>query len=184
MFERFIKNKMCVDIMMWLLNHSTGDYDAAIIAYDIQAFDVSVFSTAIYVLDQLGILDVDNNIEETNLRVIFNEDSVIVQSFRTLKECFDNEAYRNSNACSVLTDFCDSYDNYVNNEETLLSQVNSLSDEYIDTLLDMMENYKDVELSDDPEIAKKEMAVLEEARKLDDAGQLYNFINFINENRK
>lgn len=184
MFERFIKNKMCVDIMMWLLNHSTGDYSAAIIAHDIQVHDIPLFTTAIYVLDQLDIVNIDDNPEETELRIIFNEDSVIVQSFRTLKDCFDNEAYRSSNACAVLTDFVTAYDNNIMNTNILIDELNSISDEYMEEVLNVVKNYDNFELSEDPEIAEKQKVIIQEARKLDEAGQLENFIDFINMNRK
>lgn len=184
MFERFIKNKMCVDIMMWLLNHSTGDYDAAIIAHDIGAYDIAMFTTAIYILDQLDIVNIDDNPNEVNLRIIFNEDSIIVQSFRTLKDCFDNEAYRNSNACSVLSDFVSSYDNYEQTESSLINQIQSFSNEYLDEILNIMKNYKDFELPDDPLLAERQKAIIEEARELDKVGQLENFIEFVNMNRK
>lgn len=183
MFERFIKNDMLVSIMMWLLNHSTGDYDAGIIAYDIGATDIPVFTTAIYILNQLDILSVDENPEETNLRIIFNEDSVIVQSFRTLKEVFDDEAYRNSNVSSVLPDFTSTYNN-IEDENSLIAQIRELSDEYIDSFLDSMKNYKSLELSDDPVLAERQRNIIEEAKRLDEQGQLDNFINFVNTNRK
>lgn len=183
MFERFIKNKICVDIMMWLLNHSTGDYSAAIIAHDIGVYDIPMFTTAIYVLDQLDIVDIDNNPEETELRLLFNDDSVIVQSFKTLRECFDNEAYRNSNACSVLVDFVTAYNNTFE-EDNIINQLNSISDEYINEVLNVVENYDNFEPSDDPDIAERQKSIVEEARRLDEAGQLENFIDFINMNRK
>lgn len=182
MFERFIKNKLCVDIMMWLLNHSVGDYDAAIIAHDVQAIDLAEFTTALYVLDQLEIIDIDNN-DPTCLRVLFNEDSVIVQSFRTLRDCFDNEAYRNSSVCGVLADF---NLNFVGEGGFSTPQFTYFNgdDDFIDLFIDTIENYKDIEISDDPEIAEKQQMIIEQARELDEAGELEQFINFVKLNRK
>lgn len=184
MFERFIKNKMCVDIMMWLLNHSVGDYDAAIIAFDIEAEDIGLFTTALYILDELGIVDTNASLEDgETLRVIFNEESLIVQSFRTLQEVFDNEAYRNSNACGALSDFIKVYDNTVLNQNILKDMISELSDESIDNFIETFRNYETMEFDSNPIIAEKQRELQAEAKRLDEAGELDNFIEFLNQNR-
>lgn len=184
MFERFIKNKMCVDIMMWLLNHSTGDYDAAIIAHDIKAQDLSLFTTGLYILDELDIINTNNDIDDgENLRVIFNEDSLIVQCFRTLQETFDSEAYRNSNACGALSDFVTVYDNQIT-EESIIEMIKEMPDEFVDLFIDMFKNYESIEFDSNPLIAERQKAVQAEARRLDELGELDNFLEFVKVNRK
>jgi len=183
MFERFIKNKMCVDTIMWLLNHSTGDYDAAIIAADIGVQDITKFTTVLFILNELDIIDTNQDTNEYNLRVIFNEESVIVQSFRTLMECFDNEAYRNSNVCGALSDYVN-VDNDLDPELEFIDMLNSLSDEYVDSFLDMFQHYDEIELDKNPILAERQKMIKEEAKRLDDAGQLEAFIEFCNQNRK
>ena len=43
MFDKFMNDNNCMKILLWLINHSTGDYDAAIIAYDCQIMDITLF---------------------------------------------------------------------------------------------------------------------------------------------
>ena len=184
MFERFIKNKMCVDTMMWLLNHSVGDYDAAIIAHDIEAQDLGLFTTALYILDELNVISTNSSVEDgENLRVVFNEDSLIVQSFRTLQETFDNEAYRNSNVCGALSDFVTVYDNQIS-EASVIDMIHDMPSEFVDLFIDMFKNYETIEFDSNPLIAERQRAIQNEARRLDELGQLDNFIEFVNTNRK
>lgn len=185
MFERFIKNKTCVDTIMWLLNHSTGDYDAAIIAADIGVEDIGRFTTVLFILDELDIINTNQDTNEYNLRVIFNEESVIVQSFRTLIECFDNEAYRNSNVCGALSDYINIDSGIdINSEVEFIELLKSMPVEYVDTFLDMFEHYDEIEFDNNPVLAERQKIIKEEAKRLDDAGQLESFIEFCNQNRK
>ena len=165
-------------ILFWLLNHSTGDYDAAIIAYDCKIEDIALFTSYIYIMNELGIVIVDEDSE--NLRVIFNEDSLIVQSFKNLRDCFENEAYRNSNVCAAFV-MLDS-GTFESQRSQMVNLFETLTEEERLDFYNLITNYENFELSDDPEEAIKQKALIQQLKELDESGQLNQFIEYVKRN--
>lgn len=178
MFQKFLQNDICMDILFWLINHSTGDYDAAIIAYDCNITDIPLFTSIIYIMNELGIVNVDESSDA--LRIIFNEDSLIVQSFKNFKESFENEAYRNSNVCGAFITI-DSGEFALQREE-MNNLFDQLSEEERFLFYNMLNDYENYELSDDPDQAKVEKTLLNQLKDLDEKGQLDKFREYVKRN--
>lgn len=178
MFEKFLNNDICRDIFFWLINHSTGDYDAAIIAYDLNILDIHTFTAYIYIFNELGILSVDESSE--TLRVIFNEDSLIVKSFKTLQETFDNEAYRNSSVCAAFVSIESGFLNSA--ESNIMDTVQSLTDKEREDFFRMVEDPYNFELSEDPDVAMVQEALLARIKELEEDGELENLVDYMKRN--
>lgn len=178
MFEKFINNEICRKILFWLMNHNTGDYEAAIIAFDCQIYNIPLFTTYIYIFDELGIVSIDESSE--TLRIIFNEDSLIVQSFKTLRDSFDSEAYRNSNVCAAFVSI-DSGTFDVPGSK-LASYFEDLSEEEKKDFYTLITNYKDFEISDDPERSVVQKSLISQLEELDENGLLDTFIEYVKRN--
>lgn len=178
MFQQFINNEICMKIMFWFLNHSTGDYDAAIIAYDCGIENIPMFTSIIYVMNELGILTVDESSE--TLRVIFNEDSLIVQSFKNLKECFENEAYRNSNVCGAFIAI--NSGQYELQREHMKNLFETLTEEERLDFYNLITDYKNFELSEDPEKAAVERSLIKQLEELDERGELESYVEYVKRN--
>ena len=91
MFEKFMKNENCVKILMWILNHSPSDYEAAIISYDSEVFSPEEFITVTIILNELGIVTVDET-QSDSLRILINDDSdkIEVTSIEQVRELVKN----------------------------------------------------------------------------------------------
>ena len=177
MFKKFLDSDVCRKIFFWLLDHSTGDYDAAIIAYDCKINDITTFTSYLYIFDELDIINVDENSE--TLRIIFNEDSLIVQSFKNLRETFDNEAYRNSKVCGAFVSLDIAGNSF---EQQLLNDFNSLSDEEKEMFWEMINNPEDFQVSEDPELAEAQNNLIQQIKQLEENGTLESFKIYLKRN--
>ena len=165
MFEKFLKNENCVKVLCWILNHSPVDYDAAIISYDSGVISPQDFITVIVILNELGIVIVDES-EKEALRIIINNESEMYQRFKSLKEDFDTMIYKSSDACAAICSL-DRYSIEANlfNEENLR--------EAATTMLSEVESYENL---DGEEIVPEELI---RYKIIDEEGKLDEFKDFL-----
>ena len=133
----------------------------------------------IYIFNELGILTVDESSGD-NLRVIFNEDSLIVQSFQNFKRCFEDEAYRNSNVCGAFV----ALDSGVlkDQENTMINMFDELTAEERLDFYNLIEDYENFELSDDPVLSMAQKSLIAQLKDLDEAGKLDKFRDYVKRN--
>ena len=165
MFEKFFKDENCMKILCWILSHSPGDYDAAIISYDSGVVSPQDFITVIVILNELGIVIVDESQEE-NLRIIINDDSPLYQKLKSLRDEFDEKIYASSDACAAIL----ALDTFSMAKDMFSSE--NLR-EAADTMLSEVETYEN--LSDDEAIPDKFIRY----KVLDDEGNLDEFKDFL-----
>ena len=161
-----MKNENCVKILMWILNHSPSDYEAAIISYDSEVFSPEEFITVTIILNELGIVTVDET-QSDSLRILINDDSELYQKFMELKNMFDERVYKSSDACAA---FC-SLDKFNTDVSALFSKENLK--ETAGTMLSELEEYK--ALSSDDEIPDEYLRY----QVIDKDGQLEEFEEFL-----
>lgn len=160
-----MKNKDCVQVLNWILTHEPGDYDAAIISYDSGIYSPQEFVVISIILNELGIIVVDETQTE-DLRIIINDESPLYKQFKTLREDFDRLAYKSSQACAA---FC-SLDTF---EETHgLFDKKSIK-EAADSMLSEIESYE--ETLDKEEVPEEFIRY----KILDEEGKLTEFKEFL-----
>lgn len=181
MFQELMSDEFFRTILFWLMNHSVGDYDAAIIAYDCGILDVPRFTAYLVLLNELGIIEVDEGVSgEESLRIIFNEDSLLIQSLKNTKNAFEEEFYRNSNACAAYVSL--KSDIFENSIIDMNSFIDTLAEGDIDKFINVIQNYKNMEISDDPFIKMAQEELINKLSQIDEMGRLDELVEMLQGN--
>ena len=139
MFEKFITNPDCMKVVAWLLNHSEGEYAAAILGVECEIADMTTFMAIISILEGVHIIKINDFSED--LTISLDKEQSITQLLMHFREDFNDQAFRSdqvSPALSYLTS--DAVRKIVDGQ--IFEEIGS------EKVIDLFKNYEELDLDD------------------------------------
>ena len=176
MFGKFLTNPDCMKVLNWLCEHSDREYSAAIVGVECdistpEYLDIGKFMAILTILEGVGFIKIVNSLgeEDGDLIIQLDTESSITQLLLHLKDEFNDIAFREEAVSPALAYLTSTKARNIVDSE-LLKAVD------IEDILDVCENYKDLDLED--ENNKK---IFDLCSKLDKDGELDSFVAHLKE---
>ena len=169
MFGKFLKNKECMSVLTWLLNHPDGEYSGAIVAIECEMPNVNTFMAVLTILEAAKFISVNEFDEELNIKL--NKDESITQLLSHLKDDFNDIAFHSDQISPALAYLTSSGIQSIINSK-MLGNINLEEEE----ILKMFKDYKNLDLDDD---VQKE--IYDICCKLEETGEYEEFIKNLEE---